>query len=37
MEGETTKAFRLNLAGGRNGNRMRTTKYGWHYLLKELS
>jgi nicotinamide-nucleotide amidase len=31
------KAFLLNLAGGRNGNRKRTAKYGWHYLLKELT
>ncbi|MBN8191391.1 competence/damage-inducible protein A [Bacillus sp. NTK074B] len=33
----TTKAFQLNLGGGRNGNRNRTVKYGWHYLIKELS
>ncbi|WP_175989080.1 competence/damage-inducible protein A [Bacillus sp. Marseille-Q1617] len=31
------KAFLLNLAGGRNANRKRTAKYGWHYLLKELT
>ncbi|QTC42474.1 competence/damage-inducible protein A [Bacillus sp. V3] len=31
------KAILLNLAGGRNGNRKRTAKYGWHYLLKELT
>ncbi|MGM0750501.1 MAG: competence/damage-inducible protein A [Bacillota bacterium] len=32
-----TKAFLLNLGGGRNANRVRTAKYGWHYLIKELS
>jgi nicotinamide-nucleotide amidase len=37
MKDATTKAFLLNLGGGRNGNRMRTAKYGWHYLIKELS
>ncbi|PFA67815.1 competence/damage-inducible protein A [Bacillus sp. AFS015802] len=37
MKDGTTKAFRLSLGGGRNGNRMRTAKYGWHYLIKELS
>ncbi|MCA1053584.1 competence/damage-inducible protein A [Rossellomorea aquimaris] len=37
IKGRGTKAFLLNLAGGRNSNRKRTAKYGWHYLLKELS
>jgi nicotinamide-nucleotide amidase len=37
IKGCPAKAFLLNLAGGRNGNRKRTAKYGWHYLLKELS
>ncbi|MCA1059095.1 competence/damage-inducible protein A [Rossellomorea aquimaris] len=37
VKGGTTKTFLLNLGGGRNGNRMRTAKYGWHYLIKELS
>jgi nicotinamide-nucleotide amidase len=31
------KAFQLNLAGGRNANRKRTTKYGWYYILQELT
>ena len=34
---EQTKTFLLNLGSGRNGNRMRTAKFGWHYLIKELS
>ncbi|WP_064093643.1 competence/damage-inducible protein A [Rossellomorea aquimaris] len=33
---QPTKTFLLNLGGGRNDNRMRTAKYGWHYLIKEL-
>ena len=37
MKDGTTKAFPLNLGGGRNGNRKRTAKYGWHYLMKEFS
>ncbi|TMU87721.1 competence/damage-inducible protein A [Bacillus sp. BHET2] len=37
MEGQPTKTFRLDLGGGRNGNRMRTVKYGWHFLIKALS
>ncbi|MGG3913070.1 competence/damage-inducible protein A [Rossellomorea vietnamensis] len=37
MKDGTTRAFLLNLGGGRNGNRMRTAKHGWHYLIKELS
>ncbi|XXM71179.1 competence/damage-inducible protein A [Lysinibacillus sphaericus] len=37
IKGRPVKAFLLNLAGGRNGNRKRTAKYGWHYLLKELT
>jgi nicotinamide-nucleotide amidase len=37
INGQDTKAFLLNLAGGRNANRKRTAKYGWHYLLKELT
>ncbi|MDT9023995.1 competence/damage-inducible protein A [Rossellomorea yichunensis] len=37
MKDQPTKTFLLNLGGGRNANRMRTTKYGWYYLIKELS
>ncbi|WP_374056690.1 competence/damage-inducible protein A [Rossellomorea sp. FM04394] len=37
IKGQPTKAFLLNLGGGRNANRVRTAKYGWHYLIKELS
>ncbi|BCB03427.1 competence/damage-inducible protein A [Bacillus sp. KH172YL63] len=37
QDGQPTKAFKLNLAGGRNGNRLRATKFGWHYLIKSLS
>ncbi|MDW4526562.1 competence/damage-inducible protein A [Rossellomorea marisflavi] len=29
------RAYKLTLAGSRNGNRSRTVKYGWHYLVKE--
>jgi nicotinamide-nucleotide amidase len=34
---QKTKAFQLNLGGGRNANRTRAVKYGWFYLIKELS
>ncbi|NMH71113.1 competence/damage-inducible protein A [Bacillus sp. RO3] len=37
FKGRPTRAFQLNLGGGRNGNRLRTAKYGWYYLIKELS
>jgi len=37
MKDQPTKTFHLNLGGGRNANRMRTAKYGWYYLMKELS
>ncbi|MGM0851477.1 MAG: competence/damage-inducible protein A [Bacillota bacterium] len=37
MKDQPTKTFLLNLGGGRNANRMRTAKYGWYYLIKELS
>jgi nicotinamide-nucleotide amidase len=37
IKDQPTKAFLLNLGGGRNANRKRTAKYGWHYLIKELS
>ncbi|MGE6753041.1 competence/damage-inducible protein A [Rossellomorea sp. NPDC071047] len=36
MKDQPTKTFPLNLGGGRNANRMRTVKYGWYYLNKEL-
>lgn len=36
MKDQPTKTFPLNLGGGRNANRMRTVKYGWYYLIKEL-
>lgn len=37
MTDQPTKTFHLNLGGGRNANRIRTAKYGWYYLIKELS
>ncbi len=36
IEGHSTQAFPLKLAGGRNGNRVRSVKYGAFYLLKAL-
>ncbi|MEG9296727.1 competence/damage-inducible protein A [Mangrovibacillus sp. Mu-81] len=37
VKNRPAKGFLLNLAGGRNANRKRTAKYGWHYLLKEFT
>ncbi|MBS4177050.1 competence/damage-inducible protein A [Lederbergia citrea] len=36
LKDKPTKAFLLNLAGSRNGNRKRTVQYGCYYLLREL-
>lgn len=34
---QETKTYLLELASSRNGNRLRTVKYGCHYLIKALS
>lgn len=36
IQGKDPKAYKLNLGGGRNANRLRAAKYGWYYLLKEI-
>jgi nicotinamide-nucleotide amidase len=37
IKNHATKTFLLELASNRNSNRLRTVKYGCHYLIKELN